>query len=224
MNFKLLFSKSNDAHPTTFAWVNSLLGLSNLLVSAFCHLWQIRASRLTNTDSLVTCPRDGECDFSQGPALQTHYHLHTLMSLLPDFLGAPFDCTASLSLTSEQYQCCNSRESFQEWTNAQRNQVADCVQQISLTMLIEELPLHHWFQCQADEKNILMSLVVAFYKGVLSDKRPVEETNLRQAITSIFSVLKGREWAMIFKLIDACKDTLKLLHNCFDLLEKKSGL
>ena len=81
-----------------------------------------------------------------------------------------------------------------------------------LTMLIEELPLQPIdFSVRQMKRNLLMSLCRCFAKGVLSDKRPIEETNLRQAITSIFLVLKGREWAMIFKLIDACKDTLKLL-------------
>ena len=73
MNSLNFLQQINDAHPTTFAWVNSLLGPEcKPLVSAVTY------DRLelpgSQTQILqVTCPRDGECDFSQGPALQTHY-------------------------------------------------------------------------------------------------------------------------------------------------------
>lgn len=81
-----------------------------------------------------------------------------------------------------------------------------------LTMLIEGLLVQSIdFSVRQMKSSILMSLCHYFAKGVLSDKRPIEETNFRQAITSIFLVLKGREWTVIFKLIDAYKDTVKLL-------------
>lgn len=80
-----------------------------------------------------------------------------------------------------------------------------------LTMLVEGLLQSIDFSVKQIRSSILMSLCHYFAKGVFSDKRPIEETNLRQAITSIFLVLKEREWTVIFKLMDAYKDTLKLL-------------
>jgi hypothetical protein len=67
------------------------------------------------------------------------------------------------------------------------------------------------FSVRQMKSSILMSFCHSSAKGVLSDKRPIEEANLRQPITSIFLVLRGRERTAIFKLIDAYKATLKLL-------------
>lgn len=98
--------------------------------------------------------------------------------------------------------------------SAQRNQVACSVQhgdhfwqRWERELLLQPID----FSVKQIKSSILMSLCQYFAKGVFSDKRPGEETNLRRAITSIFVVLKEREWTVIFKLIDAYKDTLKLL-------------
>lgn len=61
-------------------------------------------------------------------------------------------------------------------------------------MLIEGLLLQSIdFSVRQMERSILMGLCHYFAKGVLSDKRLIEKTNLRQPIASIFLVLKGRE-------------------------------
>lgn len=91
-----------------------------------------------------------------------------------------------------------------------------------LAMLIEGLLLQSIdFSVKQIRSSILMSLCHYFAKGVFSGKRPIDKTNLRQAITSIFLVLKEREWTVIFKLIDAYKDTLKLLQYLFWFEKKK---
>lgn len=215
MNSLNFLQKINDAHPPTFALANSLLGPEcKPLVSAVTYD-KLELPGPQTQILQVTCPRDGECDFSQGPALQTHYIISHSEWVSPfQTFWAPFDCAASLSLTSKQGQCCNSREKAfrnEQMLREIRQQTVSSMVIISDNADRGTSAAAHWFQCQQMKRNISMSLCHCFAKGVLSDKRPIEETNLRQAITSIFLVLKGREWAMIFKLIDACKDTLKLL-------------
>lgn len=49
------------------------------------------------------------------------------------------------------------------------------------------------FRVRRMKRSILMSFCHYFAKGVLSDRRPIEEVNLRQPIKLIFLVLKGRD-------------------------------
>lgn len=70
--------KTDYANPTAFAWVNSFLGAEcNPLIPTVTyeplglpgpHMQILK----------VTCPRDGECDFSLGPDVQTIISSHTL--------------------------------------------------------------------------------------------------------------------------------------------------
>lgn len=75
----LNFSHKTDyANPTTFAWVSSFLGAEgNPLIPAVAY---DKLGPLGPQMQIpqVTCPIDGECDFSQGPDMQTITSSHTL--------------------------------------------------------------------------------------------------------------------------------------------------
>ena len=200
------------ANPTTFAWVFSLV-LSNPLIPAVtCDKLGLPETQMQVLQ--VTCPRDGECDFSQGPDMQTIISSHTLRESPFQAYWASFDGTASLSLTSRQCHCCNSCEKAlrNEWELREIRSPARPAQWSFLTELIEGLLLQSIdFSVKRIKSSILMSLCPSFAKGVLSDKRPIEEADIRLAITSIFLVLKERERIVIFQLLNTYKGTLKLL-------------
>lgn len=83
LNFLL---KTHYANPTTFAWVNSFLGARcNPLIPAVTY----DKLGLASPQMQITCPRDGECDFSRGPDMQTIISSHTLrespLSILTEY-------------------------------------------------------------------------------------------------------------------------------------------
>lgn len=215
MNSLNFLHKIDDANPTTFAWVNSFLGAEcNPLIPAVTYDKLGLPGPQTHILQ-VTCPRDGECDFSQGPALQTIISSHTLRE-------SPFSRLTEPPLIVQHLYLWPLSRVIVVTATRKLSGMNECLEKSGsmlcpaqwsfLTMLIEELLLQAIdFSVRQMKSSILMSLCHYFANSVLSNKRPVEETNLRQAITSIFLVLKGREWAVIFKLIDAYKDTLKLL-------------
>lgn len=163
----------------------------------------------------VTCPRNGKCDFSQGSDIQTIISSHTPReSPLSRLAGHPLIVEHLYLWPLSRVTVVTAKRKLSGMSEcSEKSGSILCPAQWSfLTSLIEGLLLQPIdFSVRQMKSSILMSLCHYFAKGVLSDKRPVEEANLRQAITSIFLVLREREWTVIFKLIDAYKGTLKLL-------------